>query len=164
MISAAPAPTLADQLRAEGEEYRKLEALLEEERMALAAVEAERVSAIAAEKITLYSRLQALARRRDACLAAGGITAAPGAIRAWAERHPNEAAAVMAEWRRLAQLVRKTRRQNTLNGRIAHALAQHFNARLNLLTGNQAAVTTTYGRDGSTNVSLLRPSGSIAQI
>ena len=164
MISSQAAPTLADQLRAECEEYGKLQSLLEEEHAALSNVQAERVALITTEKQALYGRLQALSRRRDACLAADGIAAAPGAIKTWTERHPEHAQSVVAEWKRLTQLVRKTRRQNTLNGRIASALVQHFHSRLNLLAGSQGnSAATTYGRDGNPSVSL-RPPGSIAQI
>ena len=161
MIASAPAPTLADHLRAECEEYRALDSLLEQERVALVEVEAERVASITAEKSGLYGRLQLLARRRDACLSVEGIAAAPGAIDKWAERHPEQAAGTLEQWRQLIDLVRKTRRQSMHNGRIANALVQHFRSRLNLLGGSEHEAATIYGRDGST--SSMRFPASIAR-
>ena len=177
-LPGAPAGALADVLRAESEAYENLRGLLADEHRALVEVQIERMEAIAADKSRLYEKLRALARRRAELLGADGAGAAlatqsiaqyttpssatSGALRAWAARHPDLAQATIEEWRRLLPVVRKTREQNRLNARLTGALAQHFRARLNSLMGC-AGYSTTYGRDGSTQI-IRFPGSAIAQL
>ncbi|MEZ5616479.1 MAG: flagellar protein FlgN [Rhodocyclaceae bacterium] len=128
-------------------------ALLEQEQLALAAGDVERVLPLAEEKNGLFGRLAQLGDARGKALAALGLSPDRQGIEGWLARHPEQAGA-RREWQELLLLAAQAHALNQTNGKlIAERLAHNQQALSTLMAAaNQAAL---YGPDGQ-----ARPVGS----
>lgn len=134
--------TLAEALRAECVGYRALVTVLEAERDALAAADADALPGLAARKLGHVSSLQAVCRTRDDGLARAGY-----ANMAMALATEVDGGAARAEWAMLLSLAAKAKRLNDVNGRVVARLQRHFDGALCALL-HAAGLPPVYGADG----------------
>ncbi|MCC6473520.1 MAG: flagellar protein FlgN [Burkholderiales bacterium] len=149
MPAAELAAELAARLSEENLGYERMLELLREEEAALLEGAVERIAGLAGEKERLSVRLRDAAARRSAILTGSGLPGTEQGMREWLARHPGQSSGVQSEWQRLSARAEAARRQNGINGRLVTALAQHLQARLNLISAATCA-NGTYGPDGST--------------
>ncbi len=136
---------LIDALRVETAGYRALIGVLEAERDALRAADADKLLALTAAKLDHVSALHRLASARGEKLARSGWQNVTTALVAFGPSP--EGALVRREWSELLSLAATARRLNDVNGRLIANQQRHFDGALQSLL-HAAGVPPVYGADG----------------
>lgn len=132
---------------------QRMDALLQAEHCALKAGNTELITGIANEKIALLNTLEDQERQRSAWLLAKfpelKVYDRRALLRLAAPEHRREFATELAK---LFNVLQSCRRQNQINGAIAHASRQFAERSLNVLRGQAQhdAAPSLYGRRGET--------------
>jgi len=132
----------------ETRELRAFLALLERERQALSASDAEPLMAICAEKNQASDRLHAIGLRRSEWLANQGYGRGRAAVSAWLATLPSHVPQ-HAAWQQLMGLATRARNLNEESGALIRTRMQHSQQALAVLlaASDRAAL---YGPDGQT--------------
>ena len=148
MIVNDPSTITPDDMIAEEiEGYRSLIRALESESVALCKVDAAALQAAAEVKQREVVALEALARRREACIREADYPLTQSGIQHWLiDCDPSGHAHL--QWERLRDLAREARDANARNGRMLKRSQRHFSNSLHALL-DAAGVPTTYGADGT---------------
>jgi flagella synthesis protein FlgN len=146
-VAAGAGPAIADLLAEETDTVRRFIAVLRQEQSLLADGQIDGLVAIAEEKSAFADRLGALARQRDAQVAAEGGEN----MGAWLAKPANQGQ--RDAWRQLLDLARQARSLNETNGKLIELRMQHNQQALAVLMA-AADQAMTYGPDGQ-----QRPAG-----
>jgi flagella synthesis protein FlgN len=139
------AAALIDALRVETAGYRALITVLEAERTALCAADADALATLSGVKLERVSALHGLAKARGALLANTGSLDMPSVLAAFAGSPDGHA--LRREWSALLELASSARTLNEINGRLITQQRQHFDVALQALL-HAAGVQPVYGADG----------------
>jgi flagella synthesis protein FlgN len=139
------AAALIDALRVETAGYRALITVLEAERSALCAADADALATLSGVKLERVSALHGLARARGALLEKNASLDIASALAAFAGSPDGDA--LRREWSALIELAASARALNEVNGRLIAQQRRHFDVALQSLL-QAAGVQPVYGADG----------------
>lgn len=135
-------------LQTEADAVARFADLLRQEQNTLAIGDVDALTPLIEQKNSVAAELTACAQRRNALLAAEGLTPDRTGIEAWCALHPANTD-VSAAWSRILLLARDAHELNRVNGELIQIRMQHNAQGLEALLGASRSLEL-YGPDGQT--------------